>query len=158
MRFLALITLCPCLALSACISSPAGSEPIARNRPEQGRYQYPENQRPIPTRAIPAVDDCNARLYQGLVRSHIGAVHIAAIASDKRIISPGVSEIDQDDFFQDMRAAPPLLEVREMLVGQPLYLATVRTGVYPGQLGPTRPDRLTLELDAEGFIDVVECG
>lgn len=106
---------------------------------------------------VPA-DQCGARLYQGLVGQNIGGVHLPVIAGDKRIVKPAATELNEDDFLPDMRTQPPLLEVREMLAGQPLYTASIRTGLYPGQLGPEREDRLTFELDVAGFILTAVCG
>jgi hypothetical protein len=124
----------------------------------RGQYVYPENQRPAPRLYGPAADQCGARLYAGLRGSHIGGIHLAVIGGDKRIIKPAALETGGDDFLQDMEAGGPRLEVKEMLAGQPLYGASVRTGLYLGQLGPERPDRLTLELDGEGYVINVACG
>lgn len=144
------------LGLSACVNATGGNQQAPR--PGQGQYVYPEYRRPQPTPMIPPSDECGARLYQGLTGTHIGAVHIAAIGGDKRIISPATLEIEENDFLVDMQERPPFLEVREMLAGQPLYAASVRTGVYPGQIGPERMNRLTIELDNAGYILTAACG
>ena len=142
--------------LSAC-AAPGGSVQPYRPVPGQGRYIYPENQRPQPMEVTPLEDMCGARLYQNLRGQNIGGVHVAVIAGDKRIIKPAEVEIDPDDFIPEYQPTPPLVDVTDLLAGQPLYTSQIRTGVYRGQLGPERPDRLTLELDSEGYIEIVEC-
>lgn len=152
---LALIT---ALSLSACYSGPVGSQRAPTPVPAgTGQYQYPQRLRPEPRLYTPQPDLCNAILYQGLRGQHIGGVQVGAIAGNKRIIKPAELELDEDDFLADMRPQPPYLTVTEILAGQPLYAASVRTGVYRGQLGPDRRDRLTLELDAQGYILEVIC-
>lgn len=142
--------------LGACYNS-AGNVVVQQRQPGQGIYQYPVYQQPEPTRYIPQPDLCGIRLYSGLVGQHIGGVHIAVIAGDKRIIQPAELEIDEVEFLQDMQELPPFVQVTDLLAGQPLYAASVRTGVYRGQLGPDRADRLTLELDRDGYVQTVEC-
>ena len=152
---LALLT---ALSLSACYSGPVGSQRAPGPVPAgTGQYQYPQYLRPEPRLYTPQRDLCNATLYQGLEGQHIGGVQVGVIAGNKRIIQPAELELDEDDFLADMRPEPPLLRVTELLAGQPLYAASVRTGVYRGQLGPDQPDRLTLELDAQGYILDVMC-
>lgn len=145
------------LSLTACLSpGAAGQRPIPpQTRP--GQYVYPRYQRPQPRAFTPQDDQCGARLYQGLVGQHIGGIHLAGIGGDKRIVKPAELETTQDDFLPDMNAQPPRVEVREMLAGQPLYAASVRTGLYRNQLGLERADRLTIELDRAGYITRASC-
>lgn len=151
------LTLALCAAvLPACMAGPG--QPGQVRQPDQGRYIYPQAQRPQPMPSLNRADTCGARLYQRLVGQNIGGVHLPVIAGDKRIVKPASPELNQDDFLPDMQTQPPLLEVREMLAGQPLYTASIRTGLYPGQLGPEREDRLTFELDAAGYITSATCG
>jgi len=142
--------------LSAC-AAPGGSVQPYRPVPGQGRYIYPENQRPQPMEVTPLEDMCRARLYQNLRGQNIGGVHVAVIAGDKRIIKPAEVEVDLNDFIPEYQERPPLVDVTDLMAGQPLYTSQIRTGVYRGQLGPDRPDRLTLELDEDGYIEIVEC-
>ena len=149
------------LILTACYSGPVGT-PVnqggpATAQPGVGRYVYPQYQRPEPTLFVPQRDNCNAVLYQGLTGQHIGGVQIATIPGDKRIIQPADEGLDRDNFLADMEAEPPLLRVTEMLAGQPLYAASVRTGLYAGQLGPDRQNRLTIELDQDGYVQNLAC-
>ncbi len=142
--------------LAACASGASSAQQRAPF-PGQGQYVYPQYLRPEPTPYIPQSDDCRARLYTGLVGQHIGGVHITAIGGDKRIIKPAELEVDEDDFLMDLRPEPPFLEVTELLAGQPLYAASIRTVPDLNILGPERADRLTIELDAEGYIGAISC-
>lgn len=142
--------------LGACAGQGGTVQPY-RPFPGQGRYVYPENQRPQPMEVTPLEDRCGARLYQTLRGQNIGGVHVAVIAGDKRIIKPAQTEEPENEFIPDLQERPPLVDVTDLMAGQPLYTSQIRTGVYRGQLGPDRPDRLTLELDAEGYIEIVEC-
>ncbi len=162
------------LSLGACAGSPGAqinqrqaqaqaraiqaARQTQRLNDRRGQYTYPENQRPAPRAYGPAADQCGARLYQGLRGGHIGGIHLAVIGGDKRIIKPATMETSANDFLRDMEAGSPRLEVKEMLAGQPLYAASVRTALYLNELGPQRPDRLTLELDGEGYVINVACG
>lgn len=150
-----LLTVLSAAMLSACAAGPG--QPGQVPQPGQGRYIYPQQQRPQPMPSLNPADMCGARLYQGLVGQNIGGVHLPVIAGDKRIVKPANAGLQEDDFLPDMQTQPPLLEVREMLAGQPLYTASIRTGLYPGQLGPEREDRLTFELDANDYIMRVVC-
>jgi len=151
-----LLPLLSAALLSACVTG--AGQPQQVRQPGQGQYVYPQRLRPQPMPSLTPADLCGARLYQGLIGQNIGGVHLTVIAGDKRIIRPAEQELSEDDFLPDMRAEPPRLEVREMLAGQPLYTSSVRTGLYPGQLGPEREDRLTFELDAQGYILRAACG
>ena len=151
-----LLLLPAAIILSACVSG--AGQPQQVRQPGQGQYVYPQRLRPQPMPSLTPADLCGARLYQGLVGQNIGGVHLPVIAGDKRIVRPAQEELNEDDFLPDMRAQPPLLEVIEMLAGQPLYTSSIRTGLYPGQLGPEREDRLTFELDQQGYILRAACG
>lgn len=144
------------LGLSACAGGtggPAASPPT----PERGGYVYPEYLRPQPPPYQPLADACGYRLYRGLVGTHIGAVHVATIQGRKRIIQPGVFETVENEFLPQMQEQPPYMTVTDILPGQPLYAATVRTGLPPGEMGPDDPNRLTISLDEEGYITDIGC-
>ena len=52
----------------------------------------------------------------------------------------------------------PLVEVREFLPDQVFYGPSIQTVTDPFQLGPIIEERLTVELDREGYIEEVRCG
>lgn len=151
-----MLTIASALLMTACYTSGGNAVPQGP-QPGQGQYIYPQYQRPIPTQYTPQADLCRSQLYLGLRGQHIGGISVGLIPGDKRIIKPAELETDQDDFLADMNPRPPFLEVTELLAGQPLYAASVRTGVYRGQLGPDRENRLTMELDEYGYVQTVEC-
>lgn len=150
-----------CLLAAALITGacagPGGAPRDYQPQAGQGQYQYPAYLRPQPIAQVPRADACGARLYQSLKGQNIGGVQIALLPGDKRIIRPAETEDPVTDFIPDMQDQPPFVDVTELLAGQPLYVSTIRTGLYRGQLGPDRADRLTLELDADGYVQRVEC-
>ena len=50
------------------------------------------------------------------------------------------------------------MEVREFLPDQVFYGPSIQTVTDPFQLGPIIEERLTVELDREGYIEEVRCG
>jgi len=52
---------------------------------------------------------------------------------------------------------PPYLEVRDYLPSQVLYAPSIRTVSDRIQLGPDDQNRLTIELDREGYVQEVIC-
>jgi len=52
---------------------------------------------------------------------------------------------------------PPFLEVRDYLPNQVLYAPSIRTVSDRIQLGPVDENRLTIELDREGYVQEVLC-
>jgi len=142
--------------LSACFtpgSGAAGQNP----RANLGQYVVPAGQRPQPTRRIPDDDLCQSRLFLGLVGQHEGGIVFAALPGRTRLVKPAEQEFDYDDFLQDTRPAPPLLEVREYLSGQVLYAPAIRAVSRIDDLGPIIRDRLTIELNAQGYVDRMTC-
>ena len=146
------------LALSACtLGSPAGGYPGYQPTPGQGQYIRPAYLAAQPTPIVPAVDTCRSRLYAGLVGQHEGAIFIAGLPGRKRVIKPAQLEgfgYSQDDTFYD---EPPFVEVREYLVGQSLYAPSISNLMDRGNLGQNIAERLTIELDAEGYVQTLDC-
>jgi len=142
--------------LAGCYTPGAGmSRPAPR--PNLGQYQVPLNQRPTPTRRIPDEDLCRSRLFLGLVGQHEGGIVFATLPGRTRVVKPAELELDQDEFLQDMRPDPPLVEVREFLSGQTLYTPAIRAVSRVDDLGPIIRDRLTIELDREGYVREMTC-
>lgn len=144
-------------ALLAGCYTPGAGVPRPRPRPNLGQYQIPINQRPAPTRRIPDEDLCRSRLFLGLVGQHEGGIVFATLPGRTRVFKPAELELDQDDFLQDMRPDPPLVEVREYLSGQTLYTPSIRAVTRIDELGPIIRDRLTIELDREGYVREMTC-
>lgn len=142
--------------LAGCFTPGAG-EPQPRARPNLGQYQIPLNQRPEPTRRIPDDDLCSSKLFLGLIGQHEGGIVFATLPGRTRVVKPAELELDEDSFLQDMRPDPPLVEVREYLSGQTLYTPAIRTVTRIDNLGPVLRDRLTVELDADGYVRELSC-
>ena len=146
-------------ALSGCsFGAPYSAGPQYLPFPGQGQYIRPEYLAPQPTAVIPAVDVCKSRLYASLVGRHEGAIYIAGLPGRKRIIKPAVLEgfgYDRDESFYTQ---PPFVQIQEYLVGQPLYASSVSDLADRFDLGPVIDERLTIELDAEGYVQEVRCG
>lgn len=144
------------LLLSGCMSPGAGT---ARNvpRPGLGQYTQPAHLRPEPTPRIPLDDVCRSRLFLGLVGKHEGAIEFAYLPVRTRVVKPAELEIDQDDFLQDMQPEPPFLQVREYIPGQVLYGPSIEAVRRADELGPILQDRLTIELDKEGYVTRLSC-
>ena len=128
-----------------------------RPRPNLGQYQVPLNQRPTPTRRIPDEDLCRSRLFLGLIGQHEGGIVFATLPVRTRVLKPAQQELDQDEFLQDLRPDPPFLQIREYLSGQVLYTPAIRAVTSVDELGPIIRDRLTIELDAEGYVNRMTC-
>ena len=142
--------------LSGCYTPGAGV-PRPSPRPNLGQYQRPIHQIPEPTRRIPDEDLCRSKLFLGLVGQHEGGVVFATLPGRTRVVKPAELELDQDDFLADMRPDPPLVEVREYLSGQTLYTPSIRAITRVDQLGPIIRNRLTVELDRDGYIRELSC-
>jgi len=153
-----LLLLFASLLLIGCRSTPGGAyqQPFPQN-PQQGRYVVPEWQRPAPTPVIPPVDACRSRLYAGLIGQHEGAIHIPSLPGRKRILKPAFI-IDSDIRRIDgIDPDPFLVEVREFIPDQSLYAPAIRTVSDRLTLGPEIEDRLTIELDVDGYVQEVRC-
>jgi len=59
--------------------------------------------------------------------------------------------------FNGASPSPPLYEVTEYLAGQRIYNPSINTITDGLRLGPVMQDRLTLELDADGYVQDVRC-
>lgn len=146
------------LLLTACAyGAPSSTYADYQPRPGQGQYVRPAYLNAQPTPIIPAIDACRSRLYAGLVGQHEGAIFIPGLPGRKRVIKPAQLEAfgynPGDDFYEE----PPFLEVREYLVGQSLYAPAISNMTDRLNLGPQIADRLTIELDAEGYVQQVDC-
>jgi len=145
------------LVLTACQSSPRNAG-VFYPQPGQGQYVRPDYLNAAPPPLITPTDDCRARLYQGLLGQSEGAIFVPGLPGSKRIIKPAYDEI-LDLGEEDPFGLPPsFIEVRDFLPGQTLYTSSVRT---PGTLqanGDFDLNRLTIELDAEGFVREIRCG
>jgi hypothetical protein len=145
-------------ALSACrYGAPSSVYPEYQPRPGQGQYVRPAYLNPQPTPFIPAVDACQSRLYAGLVGQHEGAIFIAGLPGRKRVIKPARLEgfgYNPGDTFYD---EPPFVQVQEYLAGQSLYAPAISNLMDRLNLGPNIQERLTIELDAEGYVQQVDC-
>ncbi len=146
------------MLLTACAyGAPSSTYPEYQPRPGQGQYVRPAYLNAQPTPVIPAVDACRSQLYQGLLGQHEGAIFIAGLPGRKRVIKPAQLEgfgYNPDDTFYD---EPPFVEVREYLPGQSLYAPSISNMMDSLNLGPTIEDRLTIELDAEGYVQQLDC-
>ena len=137
--------------------TPRAGVPRPRPRPDLGQYRIPVNQRPEPTRRIPDEDLCKRKLFLALVGQHEGGIVFATLPVRTRVVKPAATELDEDDFLRDMRPPPPLVEVREYLPGQTLYTPSIRAVTRVDELGPIIRDRLTIELDIEGYVRELTC-
>lgn len=161
-----------CLLLSACQGMGAGRAQPYGNAPygqsdqqrspynefgRRGVYQQPIHLQPEPTPSIPQEDLCRSRLYLGLVGQHEGSVVFSALPGRTRVVKPASDGVNRDDFLSDMEPETPFVEVREYLSGQTLYTPSIRAVRLSDQLGPIEPDRLTVELDADGYIRALNC-
>lgn len=149
-------TLAGTALLMAC-STPPGTNRPAQVPEGRGQYVRPEYLNPAPTLRLPPVDACRSQLYQGLIGRHEGAIYIAGLPGRKRILKPafpeGFNYQREDTFYQE----PPLIEVKEFIPDQSLYAPSIRTVTDRLQLGPQEADRLTLELDARGYVQDIRC-
>jgi len=100
---------------------------------------------------------CRSKLFLGLVGQHEGGIVFATLPGRTRVVKPAELELNEDDFLQDMRPDPPFVEIREYLSGQTLYTPAIRTVSRIDNLGPIIRDRLTVELDAEGYVRELTC-
>jgi len=125
--------------------------------PGQGQYVRPEYLNPTPTPLIQGVDACQSHLYRGLIGRHEGAIYIAGLPGMKRILKPAFFEGPDRERIIGIDPEPPFLEVRDYLPNQILYAPSIRTVSDRIQLGPINENRLTIELDREGYVQEVDC-
>jgi len=174
------LLLCP-LALTGCAASPGVGQTVQqqaavrtsqeRQRPSQqalisnspglitnrGQYIRPEYLQTQPTPVIPPLDACNSRIYEGLIGQHEGAIHIAGLPGNKRIIKPATEEDFERELIEGIDEEPPLLEVRDYIAGQLLYAPTITTFEDGLELGPEDDTRLTIRLDEFGYVQYIDC-
>jgi len=153
-----LALLMACAALSACsFGGPVSTYPAYQPLPGQGQYVRPDYLNAQPTPRVPAIDACRSRLYAGLMGQHEGAIFIPGLPGRKRVIKParleGFGYAPGDPLYVE----PPFVEVREYLVGQSLYAPAISNLQDRLTLGPQIEDRLTIELDNEGYVQRVDC-
>lgn len=144
------------LLLTACVDAAPYPQQPFQPRQGQGQYIRPAWLAPQPTVRIPD-DQCNALTYQTLLGAHEGSIYMAGLPGLKRVVKPAELE-DFDYDVQGTVPAPPLVEVRDYLPGQSLYQPSIRNLDDGRLLGEDRPDRLTLQLDSEGYVQQVVCG
>lgn len=154
-RILALLSV---FALVGCrYGAPSSTYPAYQPTPGQGQYVRPAYLAPQPTPIVPAVDVCRSRLYSGLIGRHEGAIFIAGLPGRKRVIKParleGFDYNPGDSFYDE----PPFVEVREFIAGQSLYAPSISNMMDRLNLGPRVEDRLTIELDVEGYVQRIDC-
>ena len=152
--------------LSACGTTPGGVYPGYQPAQGQGVYpagvprgQYvvPQYLRPEPTRSLTPVDQCNSLLYQGLRGQHEGSIYLQGLSGRQRILKPAFSEDFEVEMFNGAAPSPPLYEVSEYLAGQRIYTPSINTLTDGLRLGPVIQDRLTIELDQDGYVQDVRC-
>lgn len=120
-------------------------------------YQQPAHLRPTLTQRMPQEDVCNSRLYLGLIGQHEGGIAFESLQGRVRVVKPAQTGMDRDEFLQDMQPEAPYLEVREYLAGQVLYAPSIRAVRIGDGLGPIEQERITVELDREGFVTQLNC-
>jgi hypothetical protein len=150
------------LGLSACMGAPLGQPvgpyPDYQPRPGQGQYVRPAYLNAVPPPRIPVTDPCRSRLYAGLVGQHEGSIYLAGLPGDKRIVKPAVLEGFGYNPTEDFYDEPPFVEVREYIAGQVVYAPSVRATADRLSLQDDNPQRLTIELDADGYVREIDCG
>ena len=155
-----ILSLCAIFGLAACAPTQGvgyPNYPAYRPAPGQGQYVRPEYLNPTPTPMIQGVDACQSHLYRGLVGRHEGAIYIAGLPGTKRILKPAFLEDFDRERIDGIDPEPPFLEVRDYLPSQVLYAPSIRTVTDRIQLGPVDENRLTIELDREGYVQEIVC-
>lgn len=156
----------PLLFMAACAGGPGGVYPGYQPAPGQGVfpagqprgvYVVPQNLRPVPTQSLSPIDECNALLYQGLRGQHEGSIYLQGLPGRQRILKPAFSEDFEKEVFNGEVPPPPLYEVTEYLAGQRIYNPSINTITDGLRLGPVIQDRLTIELDADGYVQDLRC-
>jgi len=139
------------------LGNPSSNVPNYQPFPGQGQYVRPDYLEPTLPPRIPREDLCRSRLYVTLEGQHEGSVFIAGLPGRKRIVKPAsLEEFDTGD--NDFIPPPPLVEVINFLPQQSIYAPSIRTVTDRFLLSDDDESRLTLELDADGYIQDVRCG
>jgi len=144
------------IGLVGCVNS--APLPTYQPAPGQGRYVRPAYLNAVPTPRIPDTDICRSQFYASLVGQHEGAIFIAGLPGRKRVIRPAFTEEFEQDFPMLPGDRPPYVEVESFLPDQVLYAPSIRTVSDLSLLGDVQQDRLTLELDQDGYVQEVRCG
>lgn len=143
--------------LISCASGPGGVYDGYQPAPQQGQYIVPQYLLPEPTRSLSPADECNALLYQGLRGQHEGSIYLQGLPGRQRIIKPAFSEDFEVETFNGSAPTPPLYEVTDYLAGQRIYNPSINTITDQLRLGPVVQDRLTIELDQDGYVQDLRC-
>lgn len=151
------ISILAALALSACSVYPGGSQQTTPFPPGMGQYVRPAYLNPVQQPRLPPVDDCRSQLYLGLVGRHEGSIFLAALPERKRILKPAFNEGFEYRADDPLGEEPRLYEVRDYLPDQVLYAPTVQIVSDLVRLGPPQQNRLTIELDQNGYVREVRC-
>ena len=154
-RFVAIIGLCG--LISACAGSPRSTQQ-PYYPPDQGRYVYPDYLRPADLPLIPPTDACQSQLYQGLIGQSEGSIFIPGLPGSKRVLKPAFDEGFEYAADEPLGQGYTMVEVRDYLPDQTLYVPSIRTPAELLALNDYRTDRLTIELDEDGVIQEIRCG
>lgn len=147
-------------ALVGCaMAGPSASSSAAfYPRPNQGQYVRPEWLNPDPTPRVPAVDPCQSKTYAALVGINEGSIYIPGLPGEKRIIRPAFPEYFENEFLSGELDEPQLVNVERYFAGQQLYAPTINTVQDRIAIIPEDLNRLTIELDREGYVQEIRCG
>lgn len=159
-RYLLALTVLPGVVLSACaLGAPAGPSAISYQPVAgQGQYVRPEWLNPAPTPILPALDPCQSQTFAPLIGVNEGGIYIPGLPGDKRIIRPVHPEYFRNDFLNGELDVSPRVEVETYLSGQQLYAPTINTVEDRISIVAEDPNRLTIELDQDGYVQEVRCG
>lgn len=146
------------LGLSGCAMNTVGTNAAFQPFPGQGQYVRPEWMTPAPTPRIPAADPCRSQMYQALLGVNEGAIYIPGLPGSKRIIRPAVFEGPDNDFLNGDMMNETYVQVQTYQAGQQLYAPTIGNITDRITIGPESVDRLTIELDSEGYVQEITCG
>ena len=148
------------LGLTACAyGAPSlAPSPVFQPAPGQGQYIRPAWLAPEPTPRLPNIDLCQAQTFAPLIGMSEGAIYIPALPGAKRIIRPAFSERIRNEFLGGELETSQFVEVETYLPGQQLYAPTIQAFKNRIEVTEEDPNRLTIELDREGFVQDIRCG
>lgn len=89
---------------------------------------------------------------------HEGSIYFSALPGRKRVVKPAETETMETTFLPDMNILPPTVEIRDYLPNQTIYASSIQTVYGDALSGPEIRERLTIELDDEGYVMRVVCG
>jgi len=159
-NFIKITLLAALPVLAACSTGPNQRQApyVFTPQPGQGRYVQPEYLRPIPNPTIQPIDLCRAQFYQTLLGQHEGGIYFTGLPGHIRVIKPAETGLLENEFLPDTLPDPPFIEVRDYIPGQVLYTPSIRTVASLVEAGPIIEERITIELDDEGYVEEVRCG